>query len=80
MTEMTADGFIDQAWRDHYKKISTSDCFARSSTSLDSASSDETEHSLSLEEMAGIFIVHGCLLAVALLWGIRRVPTIEHSD
>jgi Ligand-gated ion channel len=61
-TEMISDGFISNAWQNHLKKIATIDC---SDNSTYESKSSNT-FSLSLKDMAGIFIVHGSLVVIAL--------------
>lgn len=65
MTEMIIDGFIDVAWENHMSKISSIDCFAREVAQ--ESTSERKSFSLSLRNTAGIFLMHGILLIVALL-------------
>jgi hypothetical protein len=65
LTEMVADGFIQQAWQAHLAKISTINCQEQPIEKI--GSFDAENYSLRLEDMAGIFIVHGSLTVVGLL-------------
>lgn len=74
LTEMEYEGFIDQAWQDHLRKIATIDCQeqaqeAKSEEELE-REEDEFDYSLSLNNMAGIFILHGALTLVALAFAL----------
>lgn len=63
LLEMKSEGFLDRAWEAHLQRTSDQKCINRLDN--DGAIEDET-YSLSIEEMAGIFIVHAILTAVAV--------------
>jgi hypothetical protein len=63
LQEMKADGFIDEAWRNHINSISTINCLASANLS----SGTEETYSLGLWELGGIFITHAALSALALI-------------
>ena len=65
MTEMIADGFIEQAWQDHLDKISQIDCVEPVPNS-----GDDDIYSLGLKEMGGIFVTHLLLTTVAVVVAI----------
>jgi hypothetical protein len=66
LAEMKADGFIEKAWSDHIKRISTLDCPLQKSPQ---SSSDGTV-SLTMNEVGGIFILHGVSTVLALALAI----------
>jgi Ligand-gated ion channel len=66
ITEMIADGFVGNAWENHLNKISTISCSAEARTDDKSGRS----FSLSLKDMAGIFIVHGALMVIAVFYAL----------
>lgn len=70
LNEMITDGFVERAWTDHLDRISSTTC---SGDSLESnAAGDDTDgnFSLSLEDMAGIFILHVALTLLAVLFAM----------
>jgi hypothetical protein len=62
ITEMIQDGFVAVAWANHVKKISNVSCPSHTAIAIDT----DDKFSLSLNDMAGIFIVHVILMAVAV--------------
>jgi hypothetical protein len=62
ISEMIQDGFVQEAWKEHIEKISQTTCPEHVAIN---EGSDE-EYRLSLKDMAGIFIVHGFLMLIAL--------------
>ena len=65
MTEMINDGFIAKAYQNHIRKISTTNCPMQLDITQDIK---EDQYRLSMIDMAGIFIVHGCSLVLALVY------------
>lgn len=64
LMQMKADGFIEKEWEAHLARTATQTCMEET----DKASNIEDETlSLSIHEMAGIFIVHAFLMMVAVL-------------
>jgi len=68
LTQMTVDGFIRRAWENHLDKISTTTCSAAGSVAGSDSEDELNNFSLSIEEMAGIFMLHLALAAVAVLF------------
>ena len=69
LSQMTVDGFIRRTWENHLDKISTTTCSAEGSVASGGESADDDKNfSLSVEEMAGIFMLHLSLAAVAVLF------------
>jgi ABC-type amino acid transport substrate-binding protein len=77
---MEADGFIDRQWQNHLNRIGAPVCGVESSFNpADDYQSgggghDET-YSLGLTEMAGIYIIHGVLMAVSLVIAVLTKET-----
>ena len=65
MTEMINDGFVATAFQNHLQKLSTINCSLHADTTTDIG---EDQYRLSMKDMAGIFIVHGCSMVVAVLY------------
>lgn len=62
--QLKADGFLEREWEAHLQRTGTQNCVEN----VESASSNEEDtFSLGVQEMAGIFIIHAILLALALL-------------
>ena len=61
---MLADGFVENAWKDHLNRIARIKCIAEPPRGAGASGSDET-FSLSLEDV-GIFVLHAMLSAAAL--------------
>lgn len=68
LTEMRGDGFVDQMWKDHLTRISTQSCVDNGvkASGGDDSSQDDT-YSLSIKELAGIFIIHVALTGLSVL-------------
>ena len=69
LTEMRADGFVDQLWKDHLARVSTQNCDAnrvKDSGGVDSSQVAD-KYSLNIKELAGIFIIHVALTGLSLL-------------
>ena len=62
---MKADGFLEREWEAHLQRIGDQNCIEEKV--LNENSGDDETFSLGVEEMAGIFIIHAMLLALALL-------------
>ena len=80
---MKGDGFVDEAWQNHLKKIATVDCLDPANAA--GMMSDDTDsYSLGLQEMGGIFIMHAALsglaLAVALFQYFRTKWRKPHKN
>jgi Ligand-gated ion channel len=77
LTEMEADGFLGRAWEDHVAKVSTQDCHSHPDSSAKTKNGGKVADnnsnnniSLNLLDMAGIFILHGFLTVVAVLFAL----------
>ena len=68
LNKMTVDGFIRRAWENHLEKATTISCSAEGTVAGSDSADDDKNFSLSIEEMAGIFMLHLALAAVALLF------------
>lgn len=81
--KMKADGFIEQVWNSHLRKVGDQSCLAQESSmpeqKLRGGDDGETE-SLTLEEMAGIFILHGILTTLALSFALVRFFLVKKED
>jgi hypothetical protein len=77
LTEMRGDGFVDQMWKDHLTRISTQSCVDNGvkASGGDDSSQDDT-YSLSIKELAGIFIIHVALTGLSVLVAL---PNWYHS-
>lgn len=62
ISEMIQDGFVEEAWRKHVAKISQTTCPEQ----VEINNNTDDNYRLSLEDMAGIFIVHGFLMLAAV--------------
>lgn len=82
MTQMKADGFIEQAWNTHLSRIGDASCLAEEGSIVEQQlkGGDEENVSLSLEEMAGIFILHAILSVVALAVSLVRFFLVKKED
>lgn len=83
MTQMKADGFIESAWNNHLSKIGDSSCLAEEATVTEQelkGGGDPENVSLSLEEMAGIFILHAGLSALAMIVSLVRFFIVKRKN
>ena len=82
MTQMKADGFIEQAWNTHLSRIGDSSCLAEESsvTEQQLKGGDSDNAPLSLAEMAGIFICHAILSILALAVSLVRFFLVKKED
>ena len=67
LTAMVNDGFIQEAWNSHLNRISSIECIQEVDTT---GYFDDDIFGLTVKDLAGIFLVHGVLSVVAVLWGI----------
>ena len=80
MNEMIAEDFVANAWSDHLNRISTTQCGGGGVDALSGMGNDSKEaenFSLTLEDMAGIFILHVILTFLAIffaLGALRKQP------
>jgi hypothetical protein len=68
LKEMRSDGFIDAAWRSHVQSLATVDCEPPSDGAENGWEEDNV--SLGMHDMGGIFITHGILSIIALLFAL----------
>lgn len=68
LLEMQTDGFLERAWESHLEPVGDQVCYdlVDMEASVLSPDDDEDTYSLSVEEMAGIFITHAAMSFVAL--------------
>jgi hypothetical protein len=64
LTEMVAEGFVEQAWANHLNKIGTIECIAEPQRG--GGGGDDVTFSLGLQDVGGIFILH-LILSVAAM-------------
>jgi hypothetical protein len=78
LKEMRSDGFIDAAWRSHVQSLATVDCESPS----DGAGNgwEEDNVSLGMHDMGGIFITHGILSIIALLFALCHYCYTKHRE
>lgn len=62
--QLKASGFLEREWEAHLQRTGTHNCVAEMESG---GSSEEETFSLGVTEMAGIFIIHAMLLALAIL-------------
>jgi hypothetical protein len=60
---MQADGFIERAWKNHVDRLSTVECIKEK---VATANTDASTFRLGLQDVGGIFILHGILSMAAL--------------
>jgi hypothetical protein len=65
LTEMLEDGFVEKAWIDHLNKVGTIECVEEARPGGHGGDEDET-FSLGLQDVGGIFILHGIASAAAI--------------
>lgn len=82
MTQMKADGFIEQAWNTHLSRVGDASCLAEEGSIAEQQlkGGDEENTSLSFEEMAGIFILHAILSVVALAVSLVRFFLVKKEN
>ena len=83
MTQMKADNFMDEVWNSHLMKVGDVSCLAEEDipgTGGLTGSLDSDTVSLTLEEMAGIFILHGMCASLALLIALVRFFLVKKND
>jgi len=72
LNEMIADGFVGTAWEAHLNRVSTHQCptdgVQKNSNSVDQQ--DET-FSLSLADMAGIFVLHLAMIFLSVCFALE---------
>jgi len=69
LNEMLADGFVARAWKEHLDRISSTTCSGDGLENNTSGEDNADENfSLSLQDMAGIFILHVALTVLAVLF------------
>ena len=79
LLQIQTDGFLERAWESHLERVGTQNCVQEQGVSAETNGDSET-FSLSIQDLAGIFIVHGILSSTALLVGVvkffmkRRTP------
>ena len=66
LLEMQTDGFIERAWENYLERIGDINC-PNSDSTVGNVEEDEDTYSLSIQEMSGIFIVHGIFCSFAVL-------------
>ncbi|KAI2504707.1 ionotropic glutamate receptor [Fragilaria crotonensis] len=71
LSEMLADGFVENAWKDHLNRIATIECVAEPQRGAGASGSDDT-FSLSLEDVGGIFVLHAMLSAAAVALAVAQ--------
>ena len=84
LSEMIADRFIERLWNAHLQKAGDTACLAEgdipgASNSLVTDADEETV-SLTLEEMSGIFILHGMFAAIALTIALIRFFLVKKKS
>jgi hypothetical protein len=67
MREMRADGTIKNAWDEHFLKTGTVFCDHNETTSHDEG---DDSGQLTLENMGGVFMLHGVLTSLALFFAV----------
>lgn len=79
---MKAEGFMEQVWNAHLTKVGDISCLAEEDIAgagrLTGGNSDTV--SLTLEEMAGIFILHGIFAAIALTLALIRFFLVRKKN
>jgi flagellar basal body-associated protein FliL len=84
LLEMDADGFLDVVWEEHIQRVGNQNCLVESSGPTGELEDDT--YSLSIQEMAGIFIVHTVLTSIAVLLAIfqffmeKRRAVVEPTE
>ena len=76
MNEMIAEDFVAKAWSEHLNRISTTQCGGGGVDALsgvDNDIKDDGKVSLSLEDMAGIFILHMILTFLAIIFALGEL-------
>ena len=86
MTQMKADGFMEKVWNNHLIKVGDQTCLAEEDipgTGLTGGLSGDLDTetvSLTLEEMAGIFILHGICASLALVFALVRFFLVKKKE
>lgn len=70
LVQMKIDGYIDQAWERHVDRVGTHACVDTSLPSQSLLGPEDDTTALGLREMGGIFIFHGILSFVAVVFAI----------
>jgi hypothetical protein len=79
LKEMRAIGFIDKAWRIHIQSLATVDC----ESPWDGARNgwdEDNNVSLGMHDMGGIFITHGILSVIALIFAMWKYCYTKHRE
>ena len=82
LTQMKAEKFIEGVWNAQIQRVGDQSCLAEESIDkgLTGGEDDSETVSLSLEEMAGIFILHGILASIALFIALVHFFLVRKED